>query len=436
MTDSNAAEHVLQLLTRDGSVAREVILEEGELEIGRVGDGFTCPDDEAMADRHARLNLIDGKVTVVGSGKGSGVWLRIKGNEGRLLRSGDQVWLGAQILVVHRSKNEQETQWKIRHHGPDGLLLKSYPVPGGGLFVGRNSDLILDADDFRLSRRHAQLVPEGDRLRLYDRGAHNGTHLKLSAEETLADAGEFTVSANRFRVVARGRAHSRGFETDTGIEAAPMARRGAGFDEDATVVIAAEPNSPSGAQRDKPRRSPGLGVRLRRLGRSFDRRVVEPANPTVLENSGHRPGVDTKGEESNSVERRSSSSPESSGGSGHDPGDGTVVSALDSGKCLLVLDFETGSQSLEVTIGKTVLEAVQEAGLARGEPVDWECGDGGCGVCVMGVVEGADRLDPPDPATGEMRTIQITEQVVPDPRKYRLACLARVRGTVRLRKLN
>jgi ferredoxin len=35
-----------------------------------------------------------------------------------------------------------------------------------------------------------------------------------------------------------------------------------------------------------------------------------------------------------------------------------------------------------------------------------------------------------------MKTIQITEQVVPDPRRYRLACMARVRGTVRLRKLN
>ena len=54
---------------------------------------------------------------------------------------------------------------------------------------------------------------------------------------------------------------------------------------------------------------------------------------------------------------------------------------------------------------------------------------------VRGVVEGADRMDPPDPASGEMKTIQITEQVVPDASKYRLACLARVRGPVRLRRL-
>jgi len=109
--------------------------------------------------------------------------------------------------------------------------------------------------------------------------------------------------------------------------------------------------------------------------------------------------------------------------------------SLASDRVLLVLDSPEGSVSVEVEPGQTVLEAVQEAGLERGRPVDWECGDGGCGVCIVGVVEGAERMDPPDPASGEMRTIQITEQVAPDPKQYRLACLARIRGAVRLRKL-
>ena len=111
---------------------------------------------------------------------------------------------------------------------------------------------------------------------------------------------------------------------------------------------------------------------------------------------------------------------------------------FDSGaeRALLVIDSDDEPVMLEVETGKTVLEAVQEAGLERGTPIDWECLDGRCGVCVVGVIEGADRLDPPDRATGEMRTIQITEQVIPDPTQYRLACLARIRGTVRLRRIS
>lgn len=433
MTVPPSVQNVLQLLTRDGSVEREVVLEDGRLEIGRVGEGFTCPDDAAMADRHARLELAEGKVIVSDSGEGSGVWLRIQGSEGRLLRPRDQVWLGAQILILHRNLSGKDAAWEIRHHGPDGRLLQTHHIPPGGLFIGRGSDLVLDPKDFRLSRRHAQLVPEGSELRLYDRGAHNGTYLKLSAEEPLAHAGEFRVSANRFRVVQRGRDDPKGFETDTGIAAAPMARNGRELDEGATAVIAAEPQTPSAAQRNKPRRSPGLGARLRNLGRSFERRVAAPSNQGVPQDREDRTG----GEAANDRDVRSSISAGSATGLGHDPGNENeeAEAGLDSGKCLLVLDSEAGSVSLEATAGQTILEAVQEAGLARAEPVDWECGDGGCGVCVMGIVEGADRLDPPEAATGEMRTIQITEQVVPDPRKYRLACLARVRGTVRLRKL-
>ncbi len=435
MKDLSVLPHVLQLLTRDESVAREVILEQGELEIGRVGDGFACPDDTAMADRHARLSFVGNKITIADSGKGSGVWLRIKGSAGRLLRSGDQVWLGAQILIFQRQEEAAGVRWEIHHHGPDGQRLESYRVPARGLFVGRDSDLILDAEDLRLSRRHAQLMPEGDGLRLYDRGAHNGTYLKLSEMETLTPGGEFRLSANRFRVVVRGGAQAKAFETDTGIEAAPVARSGDDLDEDATVLITVEPGAPVGAQLDEPRRSLGLGARLRRLGRRFDRRDIEPVQPATRRDHGTGIIEEDNGDPGGGVTDPSEIPSDATIVSEHGLGLGSAEADLEAGKCLLVLDAEGTSHSLEATMGQTILEAVQEAGLARGEPVDWECGDGGCGVCVMGVVEGADRLDPPDPATGEMRTIQITEQVVPDPKKYRLACLARVRGTVRLRKL-
>jgi ferredoxin len=324
--------------------------------------------------------------------------LRVDGIEGRLLRSGDQLWLGVQILVLRRD----DEGWQIRHHGPDGLLRETHPVPADGLFIGRGSDLVLDLEDSRLSRRHAQLVPEGDDLRLYDRGAHNGTYLKLVNSGPLVDGDEFRLGANRFRYVERQLAELEqpAPEGASDIESATIVDQAdATIEVETTLPVATEAAPASNGragQNDEPRRRRGLAARLRKLGGRSQQDKVMPV-----------------------PSQRDAASEE--------------LSSAD--KVLVVLDSEERSVSIEVAVGKTILEAVQEAGLERGQPVDWECGDGGCGVCVLGVVEGADRMDPPDPKSGEMKTIQITEQVVPDPKQYRLACLARVRGTVRLRKL-
>lgn len=361
MADPPPAANILQRLKPDGSVVEEAALDHGELEIGRTVTGLCCPDDLAMADRHALLRVIAGRVVIQDASEGAGIWLRIQGIEGRLLRPRDQLWLGQQILVMQRDK----TDWKIHHHGPDGRLRQSHCIPKGGLFVGRASDLVLDITDASLSRRHAQLVPEGDELRLYDRGAHNGTYLKVVAEEPIPHAGEFRISANHFRLLEADRVREDDF---------PAGGRQAAQNGEATALQSVEPNQLAEALIDD----------------ENDQQQTRDQEP----------------------------------------------SKAFGGECLLVLDSEAGSVSLSATPGQTILDVVQEAGLERGEPVDWECGDGGCGVCVMGIVDGADQLEPPMTSTGEMRTIQVTEQVVPDPTQYRLACLARVRGTVRLRKLN
>lgn len=411
-TETAGIERVLQRLSGDDSADREIVLVDDVTGIGRATTGFAFPDDADMADLHAEIRLRDDTVVVRDSGEGSGVWLRVVGSEGRLLRPGDQVWLGAQIIVI---RHEVEG-WQVRHHGPDGRLRETHALPPAGVLIGRASEWALDPSDSRLSRRHAQLVPEGDDLRLYDRGAHNGTYVKLVTEEPLVDGDEFRLANCRFRYVARDREsveaslesaeHSE--PSDQGIEAATVVfQPGRPAEDQSTPPVEGEPQSSPSALHDQGRRARGLGARLKRMGRRVVRKRTESDS---RESSAHR-------EESQMASQ------------------GNQVDRAASPRVLIVIDSDEGSVSIETSAGKTVLEAVQEAGLERGAQVDWECRDGGCGVCVVGVVEGADRMDPPDPSTGEMKTIQITEQVVPDPTKYRLACLARVRGTVRLRKL-
>lgn len=418
MTGLDRRQGVLQGIASDGSVEREVTLAEGALEIGRRASGFACPGDDQMADRHARLDRSGTGFMLEDLGLGSGVWLRVRGGDGRRLASGDQIWVGAQILAVRR----EGASWQIRHHGPDGRFRAAHDVPENGFFIGRTSDLTLDSDDAQLSRRHAQIAFIEGELRLFDRGAHNGTYLRLRDPEPIEDGSEFRVATQHFRFEERVLPVSDAGPTggqDDPLEAATVLNQATG-----PLQAHAEPAAASAALQERSkeknsgglasRRPRGLAARLRRLGRG-------------QAGSGREDG------KSDAIAGDAKAVPELQVA----PAQREVAPDRDShsNRVLLVIDSASGSVTLEVEAGKTVLEAVQEAGLARGEPVDWECGDGGCGVCILGVVEGADRIDPPDPSTGEMKTIQITEQVAPDPTKYRLACLAKVRGTVRLRKL-
>jgi ferredoxin len=393
-------EWLLEVLSSDGRVDREVELTTSDLEIGREGSGLSFPDDPEMANRHARLRISREGVEVSDSGEdGTGVWLRVRGSDGRRLALGDQIWLGSQVLVVV----DEDGSWRLRHFDARGQLVETHLLPDRGLFIGRGSQLVLDPSDRALSRRHAQVVIEDGGLVLYDRGAHNGTYLKLSAPESLGPGGEFRLGSQHLRVV------------DRAVQAADPSAGGEGGN-----APSADPSIELGAA-DTPAAVParrGLAARLRSLGASRARQEAPLPQDGPSGGSSEKLGEAEEPSEDSSALHYS---------------EGERVSEGE--QVLLVIDSEEESLTLEIRAGMTVLEAVQQAGLERAAPVDWECGDGGCGVCVLGVVEGADRLDPPDPGSGEMKTIQITEQVVPDPRKYRLACLARVRGTVRLRRL-
>ncbi len=471
-------EWVVQGLAADGAVESAVVLASGGFEIGRQGKGLACPEDDQMADHHALLDCSETGVTIEDLGEGSGVWIRVQELDGRRLENDDRIWLGAQILVVRRDGQE----WQLRHHGSDGRLRATHAIPRDGLFIGRVSDLVLDPTDGQLSRRHAQIAFLEGELRFFDRGAHNGSYMLLRAREPIGDGGEFRLATRRFRLQeqvleadepeAPDELGGLLEDTDSSAPAGPVVDA---LEEAALLVSPPEEFPPdaepdalkgapsgnsgeSGLHPEVPARPRGLGARLRNLGRRISEtgsiRSPESEPGTDAENAERRvttergePKVDASVESQPVEEAATIVEPAvlqreaaDSVVQGETPIEDLEADAptrdAASERVLLVIDSAGGSVSLEVEPGKTVLEAVQEAGFERGEPVDWECGDGGCGVCVVGVLEGADRMDPPDPATGEMKTIQITEQVAPDPRKYRLACLARVRGSVRLRKLS
>jgi ferredoxin len=67
------------------------------------------------------------------------------------------------------------------------------------------------------------------------------------------------------------------------------------------------------------------------------------------------------------------------------------------------------------------------------EPLGWECKVGLCGLCAVEIAEGADNFLPPDPGSPEMNTIENKAFLEPDPKKFRLTCVAKVKGPVKLK---
>jgi len=180
----------------DGSLGARYEIAGDMTEIGRAGGQVEEPDDEHMADHHASLVRESGEFFIVDSGHGSGVWLRVDSPDGVELENEDQVWLGAQILVAAKL----ETSWTVVHYGSDGLVRETYVIGEAGIFVGRGSEYALDPSDDLLSRRHAQLCVENGKLKIYDRGARNGTYVKVSGAVAIESGAEFRISTKGYRL--------------------------------------------------------------------------------------------------------------------------------------------------------------------------------------------------------------------------------------------
>jgi len=344
---------VLVSLRPDGEASEQWRVTKKEFEIGRKAGDLAIEDDVYLADHHATLVLEDGEAFIADTGEGSGVWLRVDGSDGTVLESGAQIWVGAQILVAEQGAGG----WQVRHYGPEGNPVGTHPVGAQGLFVGRGSDLVLDPKDNSLSRRHCQLVAADGGLRIFDRGASNGTWVKVDGSVLVPSGAEFKMGTRRFRFEMQSEVEK--LAPDEVVEEAPR-------QPETTLPGSEQPAVPAAA------------------APASEAPAAAPAAPAA---------------------------------------DGAVV---------VQFEHDEFPTSWEVPEGKTILQAFMDQGGTQDEPLGWECKKGRCGLCVVQILEGADQFEPTDPGSGEMKTIQVAEGVEPDPSKYRLCCLARLKGPVKL----
>ncbi len=260
--------------------------------------------------------------------------------------------------------------WAVAHYNPDGVHQATHAIPEKGLIIGRAEPVALDRGDLSLSRRHAQFRVEGGKLGVFDLGSKNGTYVKLMAPTQLANGDEFRVASKRFR-----------FE-----QFAPISKLAASD----VVVEAPVPVTPAPAA-------------AAQAAQAAPAAAAKPAPGAAAATAG---GLTV----------------------GLKYGEYDLTYAVGADQDLLHAYFH----NLKERFPDCKVSKEGDPRDHHEEPLDWECKIGQCGLCAIEIVEGADNFVAADPGSLEKATIEKVRQLDWDPKKYRLACVAKIKGPVKL----
>ncbi len=191
------------LVNRDGSDGQRFPLAGEYLVVGRQGADVAFDDDRFLARQHARLERSsDGTVKVIPLDTLNGVYRKTDAPVD--ITDGSIILVGREVLRFEKLDAEETKLHPLVRHGvalfgspprePWGRLVQL--VPSGGyrdvrhlfgeeVVLGREDGDIVFRDDAFMSRRHAALTWNGQRVQLTDLGSSNGTFIRLREPQTL-----------------------------------------------------------------------------------------------------------------------------------------------------------------------------------------------------------------------------------------------------------
>ena len=328
---------------------------------------------------------------------------------------------------------------------PDGTVAEEFPLGKPATTIGRSGADIASPNDVHQSNTHARIVRQGDDYMLEDAGSDGGTWLRVQGTQgyrlsegdlvwvgaqilmaTKAD-GAWSVahydSQGTFRATypigERGLFIGRADGTPLDERDTSLSRRHAQFRVDAQGLRVFDLASTNGTLVKITAPTPLHGGDEFRVGSRrfrFDRfEPVAKLQPSDLVVEAPPPAVV--------------------------PADAPGPAAA-AGGAVVALQHGAFPASFGVAPGQTVLQGFfayldqREPGCDHAKfhkkPLDWSCLKGTCGLCLVQVLDGAERFEPVNAATPELDTLENKCFVDPDPRQYRLACLAKIKGPVKV----
>jgi ABC-type multidrug transport system ATPase subunit/pSer/pThr/pTyr-binding forkhead associated (FHA) protein len=174
---------------------RRVAIPADGVVLGRGPEGGLPVDSERASRRHARVEPYNGGYRVVDLGSKNGTFVNGEPVRGpRDLVSGDRITLGGETLrfVWGRATRMAESHLPV-------VGTQVLPLDAARLTIGRDEGNDLVLDDPNVSRFHAELRVEGERVEIADLGSANGTYVdgRLVVTEPLQAGSDVRVGPYR-----------------------------------------------------------------------------------------------------------------------------------------------------------------------------------------------------------------------------------------------
>ncbi len=197
---------LVRLLSGDVEENEVPLLAGAMLTLGRQGCDLSYPEDPTLSERHASIVHTSEGWLLRDDGAATGVFLRARPGEVEELAPGTIVRAGRQFLVLDRG-DKGGGGFEARHFDHQGREAGRHALGEKTLLFGRDTpDVILDAADPSLSRRHLSLAVREGKILLKDLKSVNGTYLKIQKEAPLAAGAEIRLGRQSFRFLLPGAA--------------------------------------------------------------------------------------------------------------------------------------------------------------------------------------------------------------------------------------
>ena len=337
---------------------------------------------------------------------------------------------------------------------PDGTVEESFPITNETTRIGRCATEITFSQDVYMADHHATLMQRGAQYLIEDTGAGSGVWIRVPPGHgrSVVDGDTIWLGAQIIMVTKSATGWAVAHYNSAGVLRGEHAIGDKGILVGRSTPIPLDPADMGLSRRHAQLRVDEGTLKVFDLG-STNGSYVKISGPVALAN-GDEIRVASKWLRFESITQ----------GAALAPTDVVVdmprqaealatpellsAPAMAAGMMAVSIEHADHPASFGVAPGQNLLQAYFEYLKARfpgckvsnkgepkehmDEPLGWDCKVGLCGACVVQIKDGAGHFVPVDPGSPEMKTITNVAGLDPDPHRYRLACLAKISGPVKL----